>query len=56
LKNLVSAIVSTAIDITTVLPTDKITPYVFTKPFTSGEYNEGIKALQNLLTTIKLYS
>lgn len=30
--------------------------YVFTKPFKSGEYGEGVKALQNLFTTINLYS
>lgn len=51
LKNLVSSTVST--------PTSPITPtitYVFTKPFTSGEYGEWVKALQNLLTTLQLYS
>lgn len=34
----------------------KVISYVFTKPFKSGEYDVGIKALQNLLTTIQLYS
>jgi peptidoglycan hydrolase-like protein with peptidoglycan-binding domain len=29
---------------------------VFTKPFKSGEYAEGVKVLQNLLTTLQLYT
>ena len=37
-------------------PIEKATTYVFTKPFKSGEYGEGVKALQNLLITLKLYS
>ncbi|MEI6118437.1 MAG: hypothetical protein WCP92_04285 [bacterium] len=59
LKNFVAAIVPTSPSTTTgtvVVPPIKVTSYVFTKPFKSGEYNEGIKALQNLLTTIQLYS
>jgi hypothetical protein len=40
---------------TVATPIEKVI-YTFTKPFKSGEYNEGIKALQKLLTTLKLYS
>ncbi|MEI7558627.1 MAG: hypothetical protein WCJ45_07735 [bacterium] len=32
------------------------TKYVFTKAFNSGEYGEGVKVLQNLLTTLHLYT
>ncbi|MEI6671982.1 MAG: hypothetical protein WCL02_01080 [bacterium] len=39
------------------LPTNTTTiKYVFTKPFTSGEYGDGVKVLQNLLTTLQFYS
>ncbi|MCX6824146.1 MAG: peptidoglycan-binding domain-containing protein [candidate division SR1 bacterium] len=59
LKNFVASIVPTTPSTTTgniIVPPQKIITYVFTKPFNNGEYNEGIKALQNLLTTVKLYN
>jgi hypothetical protein len=59
LRNFVASIAPTTTTTPTtdvVVPAEKVTTYVFTKPFKSGEYNEGIKALQNLLTTIQLYS
>jgi len=31
-------------------------PYIFTKPFKIGQYDIGIKALQNILTKLQLYS
>jgi len=58
LKNIVSSVTQTGDTTVPVVAasTGKIVNYVFTKPFKSGEYNEGIKALQSLLTTLKLYS
>ena len=57
LKNLVSSLVPTInTGSITPLPTQTPIKYVFTKPFKSNEYNEGIKALQNLLTNLQLYS
>ena len=66
LENLVGSLVPTPTPSTTgtvpvvsspvvTVPPVKVS-YVFTKPFKSGEYGEGVKALQTLLTTIKLYS
>ncbi|HMS91505.1 MAG TPA: peptidoglycan-binding domain-containing protein [Candidatus Absconditabacterales bacterium] len=57
LKNIVSSITPTVTSNTSTvsLPTP-MTKYVFTKPFKSNEYHEGIKALQNLFTTLDLYT
>lgn len=60
LRTLVSSIVPTTSGNTPIIPTvstsEKSTKYVFTKPFKSNEYNQGIKALQNLLTKLQLYT
>jgi len=40
----------------TTASTEKLSTVVFTKPFTSNQYSPDIKALQNLLTTLQLYS
>ena len=55
LRNFIASLVPTMTTDTTA-SAEKATTYVFTKPFKSGEYNEGIKALQNLLVTLQLYS
>jgi len=61
LKNLVSSIISIPVDTGNATgaiilsPAVKITT-IFTRSFTSNEYNQDIKALQNLLTTLNLYS
>lgn len=56
-KNVVSSITSTvASNAPSLSPQTTTTKYVFTKPFKSNEYNEGIKALQILLTKLQLYS
>jgi len=55
LKNMVKSTVSTILPPVVPSASEKIS-YVFTKPFRSGEYAEGIKVLQNLLTTLQLYS
>ena len=54
INTVISPSVSTGTTVTT-WSNQKIT-YVFTRPFKSGEYAEGIKVLQNLLTTLQLYS
>jgi outer membrane receptor for Fe3+-dicitrate len=53
LQTVVSSIVSTG---TTTTTSNVVQKYVFTKPFKSGEYAEGVKVLQNLLTTLQLYT
>jgi hypothetical protein len=55
-KSAVSSVVSVSTGTTVISSGTKIPTYVFTKPFKSNEYNEGIKALQNLLTKLQLYS
>lgn len=54
INTVISPSISTGTNVTTWF-NQKIT-YVFTRPFKSGEYAEGIKVLQNLLTTLQLYS
>lgn len=55
LKGVVASVISTITTSPGISSTTQ-TKYVFTRPFNNGEYNEGIKALQNLLTTLQLYS
>ena len=58
LKNSLSSLASTVIKTvtTTSTSTGQTSKYIFTKPFQNGEYNQGIKTLQNILTTLHLYS
>ena len=58
IKTAINTVLSPSVSTGTTATTwsnQKIT-YVFTRPFKSGEYAEGIKVLQNLLTTLQLYS
>ena len=56
LSSLASNVINTISTISTSTPTVKAPQYIFTKPFQNGEYNQGIKTLQNILTTLQLYS
>ncbi|MFA7298793.1 MAG: peptidoglycan-binding protein [Candidatus Absconditabacterales bacterium] len=59
LKNTITSIVSTTNTSETIPSTnvsEKISTTTFTKPFTSNQYHTDIKALQNILTTLGLYT
>lgn len=56
LKNVVTSITSPTTNTTPASSSTPTMKYVFTKPYKSNEYNEGIKALQILLTKLQLYS
>ena len=56
LSSLTSTVINTVSTTWTSTPTVKAPKYTFTKPFQNGEYNQGIKTLQNILTKLQLYS
>lgn len=52
LRNFVNSLTPTTTTTTISTSTEKSTAYIFTKPFKSGESGDGVKALQNVLTTV----